>query len=77
MSTFPIYRKYANNSSVFKIESATEFIELQQLGNKYVKHHITAKIFPDRQRIQDMINMHNNHWVAANQVEFDLVFHSL
>jgi hypothetical protein len=70
---YPVFRKYPNNSSVFKIESDTLFIEIQKLGKIYTKHTIEAKIFPDRQRIQDMINMHNGHWVEASEIEFNLV----
>lgn len=77
MANFPVYRKYPNNSSVFKIESETTFIEIQKLGAKYIKYQFEAKIFPDRQRIQDMIAMHNNHWEEASEMEFDLISNSL
>lgn len=71
---YPIFRKYPNGSSIFKITSETEFIEVQRLGNHYTAYTITARIFPDRQRIQDMIAQHDGHWLSATADEFNTVF---
>jgi len=72
---FPVYRKYDHERSIFKIVSAKKFIEIQVMGDLFFYHEINAKILPDFQLIQDMIDMHNGHWVSANEEEFD-VLHS-
>lgn len=51
---YPIYRKYKNNKSYFKIISKEEFEEIQALGNAYTLHHFKAKILPDRNLIEDL-----------------------
>jgi hypothetical protein len=69
---YPIYRKYEGNRSFFKITSAKSFTEIQVMGNRYFKHEINAKTFPDFQLIVDMINLHNNHWLESNTEEFEI-----
>ena len=44
---FPQYRKYKNIETYFKIISEKEFEEISSLGNKYVKHSIVAKQYPE------------------------------
>lgn len=68
---FPIYRKYKSNTSYFKIESNSMFTEIQRIGNTQLTHHIEAKILPDFQRIQDMIHLHDGHWVESSEQEFN------
>ena len=52
---FPVYRKYPNNKTFFKINSWEEFEELKIIGSKYSIHQYLSKIFTDRILIQDMI----------------------
>jgi hypothetical protein len=68
---FPIYRKYGNNKSFFKILDNDHFIELKLTGLLVEKHLFEAKILPDRNFIQDMISMHNGHWEEATAEEFE------
>lgn len=68
---FPIYRKYNGIDVWFKILSPTQFIEYKRMGRKLLTDHITAKIFPEKQFIQDMILFHENRWIETNQIELD------
>lgn len=69
--TFPIYRKYPDNKSFFKITSAERFEEVKLTGTRAALHVFEAKIFPDRQFIQDMIDIQGGFWVESSKDEFD------
>ncbi len=68
---FPVYRKYPNNHSFFKILDNDHFIEFKLTGQRVEKHLFEAKILPDRNFIQDMLSMHNGHWVEATKEAFE------
>ncbi len=69
--TYPLYRKYANNSSYFKVVSPEKFEEIQVLGNKKSIHIIEAKILPDRNYINDLTYNYKNHWVICLEKEYE------
>lgn len=52
---YPIYLKMINNKSYFKIISKNQFVELQLIGGKILKHEIHAEQYPDKLRIRDML----------------------
>jgi hypothetical protein len=66
---YPIYRKYKGIDVYFKIESETEFIEYKKMGNRLLKDRIIAKIFPEKQFIQDMINLYEDRWIEIEEME--------
>lgn len=67
---FPVYRKYKNNKSFFKVLGYDAFEEIQTIGKFYSIHHFTATIFPDRNFIYDMIGLHNGHWTEISEEEY-------
>jgi len=67
--TYPIYRKYKGIDVWFKIDSETEFTEYKKMGNKLLKDTIIAKIFPEKQFIQDMINLYEGRWVEVDELD--------
>jgi hypothetical protein len=70
---FPVYRKYKNGKSYFKIISATNFTEVQMVGNKKMVHHITANTYPEKLLIHDMLHNFSAHWDAITEAEFEMV----
>ncbi len=52
---FPVYRKYANNQRYFKVLDAGSFHEVQVMGKKFQQYRITAKSYPERLFISDLI----------------------
>jgi hypothetical protein len=52
---FPVYRKYRNGKSYFKIISRNEFEEVQVVGSKKVIHKIKATQFPEMHLIKDLV----------------------
>ncbi len=52
---FPLYRKYKNERHFFKVISATEFEEIQQVGTRYLFHRINASKLPEMNQIYDLV----------------------
>jgi hypothetical protein len=52
---FPVYRKYKNNKSYFKIMNPTAFEEIQLIGSRKIIKHIEAKLFPEKTFIHDLV----------------------
>ncbi len=67
---FPIYRKYKNIDVWFKIESLSQFKEIKKIGSKVLYSEITAKIYPEKQFINDMINCHEGRWESIQELEY-------
>ncbi len=68
---FPVYRKYHNNSSFFKIISSNQFEEVKKLPDGFSHFIFEAKILPDRNYIQDMLYNYDLHWEVIEKEEFD------
>jgi hypothetical protein len=67
---FPQYRKYKNIETYFKIISEKEFVELSLFGNKFVKHSIEAKQYPEMLRIKDMLNCEEGTWEVLEEMVY-------
>jgi hypothetical protein len=52
---FPVYRKYKNNKSYFKIINPRLFEEIQVIGSKKIIKQTEAKQFPEMVFIHDLI----------------------
>lgn len=66
MSNFPVYRKYTNKNTFFKILSENEFEEISSIGNQPVIYHIVAEQYPEKLRIKDMIQCNDDIWVEIS-----------
>jgi hypothetical protein len=71
---YPLYRKYKNGKSYFRILSPAEFDEIQSLGTRWTIHHFSAKILPDRNLIYDMTFDFKNNWEEISEQEFVRIF---
>lgn len=74
---FPLYRKYSNNKSYFKVVSKSKFIELKITGSLIERFEFEAKILPDRNFIQDMLNLEKGFWESIDAEEWEEVFDRL
>lgn len=70
---YPIYRKYKNNKSYFKIISKEEFEEIQVLGNTYTLYHFKAKILPDRNLIEDLSINYEAYCDVISEKEYETI----
>lgn len=52
---FPVYRKYKNNKSYFKIIQPDRFEEIQIIGSKKMVKQIMAKQYPEMVFINDLV----------------------
>ena len=68
---FPVYRKYNGIEVWFKILSSTEFIQYKKMGDRLLEDKVIAKIFPEKQFIQDMLNFYEDRWIEIGEAELN------
>lgn len=68
---FPVFRKYINGRSYFKIFSPLEFEELKITGRYYSIIFLQGKILPERNFIFDMLHDYTSYWEAINEGEYE------
>lgn len=82
--SYPIFRKYADDLTYFKITSDSEFQELKRQGKYYSLSNFRCKIHPDRVFHNELINCSDGFIVLSNESEYlqklktwsqDLEFH--
>ncbi|HET6245751.1 MAG: hypothetical protein H0V01_05040 [Bacteroidetes bacterium] len=66
---FPVYIKYSDNKSWFKINSVNEFEELKVSGKYYSVITYQAKILPDRNFIYDLT--YGEIGVKVTKIQYD------
>jgi hypothetical protein len=70
LTKFPLYRKYSNDKSYFKVESESEFIQLQVIGKKVIESRITVVQYPERLLISDLIQAEEPHILMISETDF-------
>lgn len=68
---FPLYRHSANGLNWYRLESATEFTEVQKVGSRYVSHRVKAVIYPEKVRVMELIAAEDGHVVACEADAFE------
>jgi hypothetical protein len=68
--TYPIFRKYNDGLTYFKITSDTEFQELKRQGKYYSLSNFKCKIYPDRVFMNDLIACSDGYIIESNESEF-------
>lgn len=66
---YPLYRKYSNCKSFFRVESEKEFWQVQLIGQKPFNSKIVAQTYPEMLFVQDLIHMSNNFIQEATNEE--------
>ncbi len=67
---FPVYLKYKNGRSYFKIISAFEFEQIQVIGAKCIFSKTTANQFPEKIFITDLLQNTFNNVEVIKENEF-------
>ncbi len=70
---FPVYRKYKNNKSYFKIMHPNLFEEIQIIGSKKVIKQIEAKLYPEVLFVQDLVLNFGDRAEEINEEEYHSV----
>jgi hypothetical protein len=73
---YPIYRKSLSGKSYYRIESTSVFLELQQLGTRWLRHEVHAKILPERVLIEDMMVCREGLYTTIQAEEFNAILES-
>ena len=68
--TYPIFRKYNDGLTYFKITSDTEFQELKRQGKYYSLSNFKCKIHPDRVFMNDLIACSDGFILMSSDIEF-------
>ena len=68
---YPLYRKYINNKSFFKVTAPEKFEEIQVLGSKTTLHFFNTKILPDRNYIYDLTFNYKKNWIDCTEEEYE------
>jgi hypothetical protein len=71
---FPTYRKFVGINVWFKIENDRKFVEIKQIGSKFIRHTVIAEQYPEIILIADMLDCLENRWEKIEQPEFQRVF---
>lgn len=71
---FPTYRKFVGINVWFKIESNRKFVEIKQIGSKFIIHTVIAEQYPEILLIADMLACLDDRWEKIEESEFQRVF---
>jgi hypothetical protein len=69
---YPIYRKSLSGKSYYRIASAQQMVELQQIGSRWIIHEIEAKILPERVLIDDLIACRDGLYIEISAEDFNI-----
>jgi len=67
---FPVYRKYKNNTSYFKILSRNSFEEIQVIGTKAKLNSIIAIQLPEMNHIHDLVCNYQGFCMEITENEY-------
>jgi len=70
---FPVYRKYKNNKTYFKIIHPRLFEEIQLIGSKKLIKQTEAKLYPEVLFVNDLLLNYGEMAVEISKDEYDLV----
>jgi len=69
-TTYPVYRKYKGINVWFKVVDARNFIEIKQLGTKFIRHEVSAVQYPEMLRIEDMVQCLDGRWEPIEEAVY-------
>ena len=65
---FPVYRRYKNGKSYFKIINENTFEEVRSLGSRRLVSVTVARLFPEKNFIRDLVF---NYQEMAEQITME------
>jgi hypothetical protein len=73
--TFPVYRKYKNGLSVFRINSADSFDEIRMMGTRYLHSRHEVKTLPERNFVYDLVINYEAYAENISAETFEAALH--
>lgn len=67
---FPTYRQYKGIPVWFMVISNREFVEIKQVGSRFVSHTVNAEQYPEMLFIQDMLFCRDDRWEVIDEQVF-------
>ncbi|HQQ94024.1 MAG TPA: hypothetical protein PLQ93_05680 [Bacteroidia bacterium] len=67
---FPVYRRYKNGKTYFKIVNPKLFEEVQLIGNRKIVKQLEARLFPERRFVHDMVYNYSAMAEAISEEEY-------
>ena len=68
---FPLFRRYLHGNTYYRINSQENFDELMIVGKFYVYKNFQARILPEYQMINDLIDNAENRWEVIDELDFE------
>lgn len=73
---FPVYRKYRNELSWFRIDSGEKFEEIRRIGTRFEVTTHEVKILPDRNMLHDLVYAYEGFALEITPEEYQEVLKS-
>jgi len=70
---FPVYRKYLNEMSYFRIDSPDRFEEIRRIGSRFLITTHEVKILPERNMVHDLLHDYKSFAVETSAEEYDQI----
>ena len=70
---FPVYRKYKNNKSYFKIINPLLFEEIQIIGTKKIVRQTEVKLFPEHNFVHDLVFSYSEMAYEIKSEEYERI----
>lgn len=67
---YPIFRRYKNGKSFFRIDSNDKLTEVKLIGKKYQVYVLSAKTYYDRLLIDDLKNLSSPEMEEVSELAF-------
>lgn len=70
---WPQYRCMIDERHFYRIRSPKAFVELQQIGRRWVRHDVEAKVYPEQLRIADMLRASGETYRVCSVEEWQAI----
>jgi len=68
---FPVYRRYRNGRSYFKILNELAFEEVQIIGSRRIIKEITAQQYPEKLFVKDLLFDYEDRAESISEAEYE------
>lgn len=68
---FPKFRMLVDGRHFYRIDDPEHFVEIQIVGTKRTVHQITASAYPEKLRVQQMIDMSDGLYAEIDAARWE------
>ena len=68
---FPKFRMLVDGRHFYRIDDPEHFVEIQLVGSKRTVHEITASAYPEKVRVQQMIEMSDGLYAEIDAARWE------